>query len=108
MSNNKKSKRNKIYDVAESYSEYYDFQQEPEEKDDFDDYCGPIFNQINDNYGIDYGGNLQMRIGDNLSVNLSTGHVNLTYGWGEDWLFNTSGAYYFPKRERKGSTVHIL
>lgn len=52
----------------------------------------PIFNYDNgdyiwptsDNMGIDSNGDLHMRMGDNMSLDMNTGEMHFTSGWLDD------------------------
>ncbi len=52
----------------------------------------PIFNYdggnfiypTSDNMGFDSEGNLHMRMGDNMSMNLETGELHVTSGWNDN------------------------
>ncbi len=52
----------------------------------------PIFNydggnfiySTSDNMGFDSEGNLHMRMGDNMSMNLETGELHVTSGWNDN------------------------
>ena len=54
--------------------------------------CNPIFNyddgsyiyQTSGNMGIDSDGDLHMRMGDNMSMDMDTGELHLTSGWKND------------------------
>ena len=49
---------------------------------DYDD--GDFIFQMNDNFGIDSDGDLNMRMGDNMSMNMDTGELHITSNWGVD------------------------
>ena len=49
---------------------------------DYDD--GDFIFQMNDNFGIDSDGDLNMRMGDNMSMNMNTGELHITSNWGID------------------------
>ena len=49
---------------------------------DYDD--GDFIFQMNDNIGIDSHGDLNMRMGDNVSMNINTGELHITSNWGID------------------------
>ena len=46
---------------------------------DYDD--GDFIRQTSENMGIDSDGNLNMRMGDNMSMDMDTGELHLTSGW---------------------------
>lgn len=54
--------------------------------------CNSIFNYddgnfiypTSDNMGVDSEGNLHMRMGDNMSMNLETGELHITSGWNDN------------------------
>lgn len=47
----------------------------------FDYEDGDMIFQTSDNIGIDSDGDLHMRMGDNMSMNMSTGELHITSGW---------------------------
>lgn len=49
---------------------------------DYDD--GNFIHQTSDNIGIDSDGDLHMRIGDNISINLDTGETHYNSSWKDD------------------------
>lgn len=49
---------------------------------DYDD--GDFIFQMDDNIGIDSDGDLNMRMGDNMSMNMNTGELHITSNWGID------------------------
>ena len=54
--------------------------------------CNPIFNYDDGNFiyptsdtmGIDSDGNLHLRMGDNMSMNMETGELHFNSGWADD------------------------
>ena len=50
----------------------------------FDINDGSLIFPTSDNMGIDSDGDLHMRMGDNLSMDMDTGELHFTFGWGND------------------------
>lgn len=50
----------------------------------FDYEDGNFIHQTSDNMGIDSNGDLHMRMGDNMSMNMDTGELHLTSSWNND------------------------
>lgn len=54
--------------------------------------CNPIFDYDDGNFiyptsdtmGIDSDGNLHLRMGDNMSMNMETGELHFNSGWADD------------------------
>jgi len=49
---------------------------------DYDD--GDLIFQTASNLGIDSDGDMYMRMGDNMSMNMDTGELHLTSSWKDD------------------------
>lgn len=47
----------------------------------FDYEDGDFIYQTSSNMGIDSDGDLHMRMGDNMSMNMDTGELHMTSGW---------------------------
>ena len=45
---------------------------------------GTFIYPTSDNMGVDSEGNLHMRMGDNMSMNLETGELHITSGWNDN------------------------
>ena len=45
---------------------------------------GNFIYPASDNMGVDSEGNLHMRMGDNMSMNLETGELHITSGWNDN------------------------
>lgn len=50
----------------------------------FDYENGGFIYQTSDNMGFDTDGNLHMRMGDNMSMDMNTGELHLTSTWDDD------------------------
>ena len=50
----------------------------------FDYEDGGFIYQTSDNMGIDSAGDLHMRMGDSMSLNMDTGELHMTSGWRRD------------------------
>lgn len=49
---------------------------------DYDD--GDFVFQTSDNMGIDSDGNIHIRMGDNMAMDMETGELHFTSGWDDD------------------------
>ena len=49
---------------------------------DYDD--GNFAHTISDNMTIDSGGDLLMRMGDNMAMNMDSGELHIISGWSDD------------------------
>ena len=49
---------------------------------DYDD--GDFVFQTSDNMGIDSDGHFQVRMGDNMSMDMETGELHITSGWSDE------------------------
>ena len=47
-------------------------------------FYGDFIYQTSGNMGIDSDGDLHMRMGDNMSMNMDTGELHMTSGWKND------------------------
>ena len=45
---------------------------------------GNFIYPASDNMGVDSEGNLHMRMGDNMSMNLETGELHIASGWNDN------------------------
>ncbi len=49
---------------------------------DYDD--GDVIFTTSDDMGIDSNGDVHVKMGDNLSMNMNTGEMHITSGWPDD------------------------